>query len=141
MISYKIYKIFQYLDNFESLKFRPVENCYYNPVTNLFIKSGKDGFWFGDQRIILTKEDSNILAEIPALDVHTFGKTHSQALIRCVKHAATYYDDLVEDGVYSENDEKRKSLLESCFDKMYNQFIGNQVFTTFVSSTFLTTSA
>jgi predicted RNase H-like HicB family nuclease len=141
MIPIEIHQLLQYLDNYEELRFQLIENHSYHPINNLFIKPGEDGFWFGDQRITLTTEEDNILAEIPELGVHTFGKTRSQALIRCVKHAATYYEDFIEEGVYSEDDKIRRSLLKSNFLKIYRHLIGNQVCTTYISPIYMTASA
>ncbi len=118
MLSREADRVLRYLSEFKISIIKPINGAIYNPVLKLFLRMDSSGYWFGIHRINLTSEKQYILADITDLDVHTFGLTIQQALIRAVEHAATYYEDLDEDGIVTDMDSEHYRLLESAFKEM-----------------------
>lgn len=109
-------RVLRYLNEFKNIESRLPQG--YNPVIEVFTLKDQPGHWFGKHRINISHENNYILADITDLDIHTFALTIQQALIRSLEHAATLYEDLQEEGIFSEADSKHLELLDTAFKEM-----------------------
>ena len=97
----------------------------HQPLVSLFMPRGWDSYWFGNHKIEVRREGGYVLADIDKLEIHTFGESQAQALLRVVEHAASIMEELLEESNLGKEHQLLLARLKSAFKQVASLFTGN----------------